>query len=246
LRLKQVLLIESMHDLESRLKKYMLKEPSKPHLSSGKIVLLNFTDDGMNELICSELFRQGDLHIEVWQVMADDMQIIDSKKMNGSQVSLANIDKVLRQTSNSDLLVTIQTYHNQNILKSINQFAVSNNRRWVNLSIDNEGFRLGPSVIGNYLACYNCQTMVTMNSIEDILVDYRQGIENSRLVAMTAIIFLLEEIKRLISVNPTYEGPITYNQYMEYFASTSEIIKTKVIKMPKCRVCSDKFEKENE
>ena len=165
---------------------------------------------------------------------------------NHFDINAKILSEELDQIENVDMLIYSEDVATVEDLCRINKYCVSNNIPWINIKMGELKFQIGPLVVPNETACYEC----TLNRLNGNLNHYEEEIvyENFKTFEKENINIFMSDIFIKIAINITVWEVVKYLTRIYSAISTGRVIffdglsleltTSNILKMPKCPICS--------
>ncbi len=216
----------------------------------GSQLVLELAKSGIKNLVlCDDSLIDGTDKIPVF---SGQEGISKAEAMKNYLVkSKYNIDvkvvpEQLGHLENIDILIYSEDIPTSEELRKINKYCIDNNISWINLKIGELKFQVGPLVVPNETACYECAT----NRINGNLNYYEEekAYENYKNLEKENVKVFMNDMFINIAVNITVWEVVKYLTKIYSAVSTGRIIffdglsmelsTSNILKMPKCPACS--------
>lgn len=141
-------------------------------------------------------------------------------------------------TNDYDLILSIHRCLDFKKIRELNDLSRTTNQAWISVIFDTIGFRIGPTVKGLDLSCYECLEPNLVNDSTEKNYYYRKALNYCRTTVTIASGILCDEVNRILFNNMVTNNPTTYCHYLEYNAKKPELIVRRVVKQPNCKCSS--------
>ncbi|WP_077369137.1 hypothetical protein [Anaerosalibacter sp. Marseille-P3206] len=184
-------------------------------------------------------------HVDIENIAEENLCTSSNQRLKITYQKYSNILNFIDNLLPSNLLITLQSAKNIEFNSFINKYSIRFNIPWLNCVINDTNIEIGPLVVCDKTACYDCYKYLNQeqeevnfkycgNNIKSTIKTYQVYRKSNLYIAFG---YILDEILKLFCYENIHSTPITVNNIITMNGLNLSYAIKPILKNPNCKTC---------